>query len=157
MTLHIEAKWSKPVSLTLSNEVREIYTCADFESVPTNPGVYIFARRHGRAVTPLYVGQSGNLRKRLCQHLKSVPLMKSIHAAPTGSRIFIFCEPILRNGQQLPRVLDTLEDALIDHALAEGYALFNVQGTKRPAHTIDFSGNRTSEALAPRTMLLKAF
>jgi len=157
MTLHIEAQWSQPVALTLSNEVREIYTCNDIESVSTNAGVYIFARRHGNAVTPLYVGQSGNLRKRLCQHLNSVALMNSIRAAPTGSRIFIFCEPVLRKGQQLPRVLDTLENALIDHALAEGFALLNVQGTKRPAHTIEFSGNRTSEALAPRTMLLKAF
>lgn len=157
MTLHIEARWAQPVALTLSSEVREIYSCADIEEVPTSAGVYIFARRHGQAVTPLYVGQSGNLRHRLYQHLDSVALMNSIRAAPIGARIFIFCTPILRKGQQLPRVLDTLEDALIDHALAEGHALLNIQGTRRPTHTIEFSGNRTSEALAPRTMLLKAF
>lgn len=157
MTLHIDAQWAQPVSLVLSSAVGTIYSCPDIKSVSDEAGVYVFARTHGKTVTPLYIGQSGNLRKRLGQHLNSVALMDSMRAAPGSARVFLYCEPTIRKGQKIASVLDTLEDALIDHALAEGYALFNVQGTKRPTHTIKFSGNRTSEAIAPRTMLLKAF
>lgn len=157
MALHIKAHWAEPVTITLGDDKSEIYSCREIDEVPSTPGVYIFARRHGKTVKPLYIGQTGNLNKRLCQHLDSVSLMKGIKAAPTGTRLFLYCEPLLRRGQKLARVLDVLENALIDHALSEGHELFNVQGTKRPSHSIAFSGNRTSEALVPRTMLLRDF
>ena len=155
MALNIEARWAQPLALTISRAAHEIYFCPDHETIPDSPGVYVFARRHGEVTEPLYIGQSRNLYARLRQHLDSVSLMQSIREASAGARLFLYCEPILRPGQQLVRVLDTLEEALIDHALAEGHALLNVQGTRCPTHAITFSGNRTSEALAPRRMFVK--
>ena len=38
---------------------------------------------------------------------------------------------------------------------SEGHALFNKKGTKLPTDEISFIGNRTSESIAPRLMLVK--
>jgi len=157
MALNIDAVWAQPVALTLSRSNVAIYDCGGIESVPEDSGVYVFARAHGDLFSPIYIGRSTNLRSRLEQHLDTVSLMRQIQARPAGRRIFLYCEPFLHPGQQLARVLNTLETALISHALSEGHELLNVQGARRSSHKISFTGNRTSEAFAPRTMRVRAW
>jgi len=157
MSLNIDATWYKPLVLKDGNADNLIYSCPKFDSVPEAAGVYIFGREYGDAIFPLYIGRSTNLRLRLEQHLEhSVRLMNNIQKAPAGTRFFLFCTVSLKRGQKEESVLQTLESALISHALAEGHQLLNEQGTRRPNHTIRFKGNRTSEAIAPRFMRVRS-
>ncbi len=151
MSLNIEASWSQPIRLRLAR-FGAIYECEDPDRIPTESGVYIFGREHGEAAAPLYIGKALNLRRRIEQQLNSVRLMTGIREAERGGRFVIYCAPQLKRGQRAIRVITILERALIAHALAEDFELLQTQGTRTPNHTIRFSGNRTSEDLAPRRM-----
>jgi hypothetical protein len=155
MPLNIHAKWNQPVVLTLGG-AGAIYSCPDIGNVPDTAGVYVFYRQFGDNVIPLYIGMAANIRGRLEQYLNSVRLMVAIVNALAGGRYFMCCEVEFRRGQDRRKVLKTLESALIAHALAEGHELLNKQGIKRPNHTIQFTGNRASESLAPRFMRMRA-
>jgi len=155
VALKIEAHWHHP--LALREDPGAIYLCRGLKSVPETPGVYVFGRVHGDKAKPLYIGRTTNLQKRLSQHLESsTRLMVKVRDAPKGVRFFMSCEIKPKRGHQLEKVLRTLEEALIAHALAEGHQLFNKQGVLRPNHTIEFTGNRTSESIAPRYMRVRA-
>jgi hypothetical protein len=154
MPLNIEACWSKPVRLTVAT-AGAIYVCDELDRLPAAPGVYIFYRKHGERIEPLYIGKSGDVRNRVFQHLDSVRLMTAIYESQAGGRYVICCEPKVKSGQKMSRILGVLENALIDYAMAEGYELRQKQGTKRPNHQIKFIGNRTSEALVPRQMRVR--
>jgi hypothetical protein len=152
--LNIEGVWGTPVQLRVAAS-GAIYECPDLDSIPASPGIYIFYRKHGERVSPLYIGRSRNIRNRIKQHLNSVKLMQAIYEAQSGSRFVIYCEPITKPGQDLDKVLRLLENALIDHAMSEGHDLRQKQGTKPAHHTISFRGNRTSEAIAGRLMRVR--
>jgi len=72
-----------------------------------------------------------------------------------GARILIYCTVAAQSKDRAKSQVKIIEKALIHHAQAEGYELFNKKGTKLPTDSIKFSGNRTSEAIAPRLMLAK--
>jgi hypothetical protein len=154
MTLNIQAEWSKPITLNLAS-TGAIYEFPDFGMIPEECGVYIFGRQHGKTSTPLYIGRAINLRKRLSQQFDSVKLMSRIKDAETGGRFLIYCRAILKPGQKDTRVIAVMEDALIAHALSSGYLLLQKQGLKRPTHEITFTGNRSSERIAPRRMRVR--
>jgi len=155
--LNFEAHWEQPVQLIDGSEHGLIYYADGIEDLPTSPGAYVFARVHGDNVYPLYVGETTNIRSRLKSHFKtSVELMNSIKGAPTGKRIFLYCTIKTSSAKKRDAMLALLQRALIEHALSKGHELFNRQGTKIKAHTIRFTGNRTSEQTAPRTMYVKS-
>jgi hypothetical protein len=154
MPLNIEACWSKPVRLTVAS-AGAIYECRELDRLPAAPGVYVFYRQHGEQMDPLYIGKSTNVRKRVSEHLNSVRLMMAIYDSQAGGKHVICCEPSVRPGQKMSKILAVLENALIDYAMAEGFELKQKQGTKRPNHQIRFTGNRTSEALVPRHMRVR--
>jgi hypothetical protein len=151
--LNFNAHWEKPVQLIDGAKYGLIYYADGVEKLPAGPGAYVFARVHGDYAYPLYIGETTNIRSRLKSHFKgSVKLMNSIKGASTGKRIFLYCT--IKTGSEKKRdsMLTLLQRALIEHALSEGHELFNKQGTKIKAHTISFTGNRTSEQIAPRVM-----
>lgn len=142
MELHIN--WQNPVVLTEDPSRKLIYTC-ELDDIPAEAGVYVFARRYGDAQTPLYIGQSENVRKRIKQHFKkNVPLMNGIKNSQNGQKVILvgIFEP--RSAQQIERCLPILEKALMDSALAEGYELLNIRGTRQKTHTISMSGTKKS-------------
>lgn len=155
MTYKIDATWHKPMYLKDGQKENLIYACSQIDSVPNVPGVYVFGRTYGKKITPFYIGRGLKLRNRLEQQLNSVELMMSIMNADKGKRFIIFCTVNLKRGQKPLPIIQTLEAALISHALAEGHELFNEQGTKFKQHTIQFTGSRMSEALAPRFMRIR--
>lgn len=129
---------------------------SNIDRIPEQPGAYIFCRRHGDNLAPLYIGETANLRKRLIQHLKNdVSIMKGIENAPAGKRMFIYCQVRNKKGRRLRKVLEVLERALVEHALSEGHELLNTQLTKTKVHSISFKRNREAEKLVPRKMLIR--
>jgi predicted GIY-YIG superfamily endonuclease len=149
MPLNIQAIWHPPMPLKEAT-VGFGYSCPNAGAIPEAPGVYIFARKFSDTLSPLYVGKSKNLRRRVDQHLNSV------YSAKHGDRYFVFCEIKLLQGQKEQAVLRILETALIDHALTNNYELLQKQGTKRKNHTIKFSGTKISEEIAPKNMRVRA-
>lgn len=153
MALNIDATWSKPIELLDASNAQESYRVANLESIPEEAGAYIFARRHGASVEPIYIGETLDLRKRLEEHLlKNVRLMKGLEGAQAGKRLYLYCTVKPKRGQDIRKVLKVLQRALVEHALSAGHKLMNIQLTKTPLHTITFKGNRTSEKIAPRKM-----
>lgn len=153
--LSIDAKWAKPLKLLDGSKQQAIYRLADISKIPETPGAYVFARKHGVNWVPLYIGETENLRKRTEQNLNDVWLMKGIESSSSGRRLFLYCEVKTKKDQKLKKVLEVLQEALIEHAMSAGHQLLNTQLTKKKTHTITFKGNRASEKLAPRTMYVR--
>jgi hypothetical protein len=153
-TVKIDLKWEKPIRLRDGSRANLIYSIG-LERVADKAGVYIFARRFGKSVVPLYVGQAVRLRNRIEQQLNNVRLMMGLKQARTGRRILLVARLIAHRGQQKRKVLGIVESALIKRALAEGHDLLNQQGTKTKVHAIRSKGNSSSRQVAPLTMFVE--
>lgn len=152
MALNLEVEWLRPLPLKDGRADRLIYS-VDLERVPKRSGVYVFARKFGAAVIPVYIGQSEDFRIRIKTHLyANVLLMRGIEDQPNGKRVLLFAALRTKRGQQLDKCLDLLERTLISFALAEGHELFNDQGTKPATHSLSFSGKKEWHRPFPRRM-----
>ena len=85
ISLNIQAVWSRPLALKLVNS-GAIYQCPEIDSIPYEPGCYIFGRAFDDYAAPLYIGKALMLRKRIEQKLDSVKLMMGIREAQRGGR-----------------------------------------------------------------------
>jgi hypothetical protein len=154
--MEIRIVWQQPIPLVDGSKQSLIYVPRDTAAIPGRPGVYIFGRRYGDTVSPLYIGKAENLAKRIEQQMNNVRLMKGIENAPTGERILLLGELSLRPGQRVPRVLEVVENALIEFALTNEHEILNKQGTRTPFHTLTFEGNRSSRQVAPLRMNVRS-
>lgn len=153
--MKIKIHWT--TALTLRADPQLIHSPSVLESVDDVPGVYVFARKYGSRVTPLYVGKALNLKGRIKQQLNNLRLMRQIQDwEKNGARVLLLGYLKVHGSQDVGTALDVIERALIEHGLAEGHPLVNVQGTRTPFHTLSFTGNRMSEQVAPRQMFVKA-
>jgi hypothetical protein len=113
----------------------------DFDVIPNEPSIYMFARRFGLRMEVLYVGKAGSLRRRVKQQLNNLKLMQAIDDSAIGPRMLIFRTLNCRPGQRAEVVLEIVERALIDHFTEKGDQLINKLGTKLPVDIIEFEGN----------------
>jgi excinuclease UvrABC nuclease subunit len=127
--------WHRPITLRSGYKENLIYTVNE-DKIPDVPGIYIFARKYGRAMEPLYVGRAVDLQARIIQQLNNTRLMVGIKKAAVGYRTLLLAELVTKPGQQLDKALKIVESGFIKHYLAEGYDLLNIQGTQLTRHTI---------------------
>jgi hypothetical protein len=154
--MQISVEWGKPIKLHDGTSENLIYRIDNLENLPNGPGVYVFARKFGRNIVPLYIGRAVRLRRRIEQQLlTNVQLMMSIRKAEIGHRILLIGKLDLKPGQKVPKVLSILEPALIEYALAEGHELFNIAGAKTPVDRILSKGNLASRRVAPLRMNIR--
>lgn len=153
--MKIDLKWDRPLNLKDGAKDNQIYNCRGLDRYSGRPGVYIFARKFGGKVAPLYVGQASRLRNRIEGQFNNLRLMIGIKNAPIGRRVLLIARLRLKRGQQMGKVLDIVESALIKHALVEGHDLLNHQGTRTRAHVVRSKGNSSSRQVAPLTMLVE--
>jgi hypothetical protein len=151
--MKIDVKWERPLRLRIDAQQNVIYKIAGLERLPKKACVYVFVRMHGQTVEPLYIGQATRLRSRIKEQLNNVALMQQIKKASAGHRFLLVGRLKLHPGQQESKVLEIVEKALIKRALAEGYDIFNKQGTKTPVHEIRSRGNKAFRKLMPTKML----
>ena len=149
MAKNIKVKWGKPRRLVKCPEKIRLGFIMKFrgehervlENITNGPGVYFFARKHGRTykntLLPLYVGRAKNVRRRIKQHFNSVKLMTRIRDAATGGRVLVV-GTIERDAERSGVIV---ERVLIKKAMADGCNLINKQGTRIKADSIQFSGN----------------
>jgi hypothetical protein len=148
----ISLKWDKPIRLKDGSKLNQIYHCAGLDRFSGKPGVYVFARKYGKSVVPLYVGQASRLRGRIEGQFNNLKLMMGIKKAHAGHRILLIARVYLKPGQRMSKVLDIVESAIIKNARAQGHDLLNQQGTKTSVHAISSKGNTSSRQVAPRMM-----
>lgn len=151
--MKIDLVWDKPMRLKDGSRVNQIYHCRGLDRYSGKSGVYVFARKFGNTVAPLYIGQASRLRPRLEGQFNNLRLMMAIKKAHAGRRILLVARLKLKRGQRMSKVLDVVESALIKHSLAQGHDLLNQQGTKTRVHAIRSKGNNSSRQIAPLTML----
>ncbi len=143
--MQIDVRWHKPIVLRNGRKQHLVYTVDGLDQWAGMTGVYVFARQFGTHLIPLYIGKANDVAKRIEQHLNTTKLMLGIkqgvdHDDPPGRRVVVAGEFLAKPGQSKGSCISIIESALIAHALASGYSLLNIKGTKRPAHDIDFVG-----------------
>jgi len=153
--MDIGLRWLESIDLVEGGALIYDIEENDWDYIPEEPGVYIFARMHGDAIAPLYIGRATNLSERIWQQLNNnVRLMRGLEDAQSGYRVLLVGELVPRPGQRIASALRLAESALIRSALVEGYELLNIQGTRTPVHTLRSSGNRDARSWLPATTML---
>jgi hypothetical protein len=154
--MKLKVHWHRPLILREGRRDENlVYACDDLDSIPRKPGIYVFARRFGAAVIPLYVGQAVNLHGRVKKQLNNVQLMMGVQNMEKGRRILLIGEFIPTSGQQAESALDVLERAYIENSLTGGYELLNKQGTRTPVHSLLSQGKKGFHSPFPRRMNIK--
>lgn len=151
--MKLNIKWNKPIALVKEKNNGLIYSLK-LDKVPDAPGIYIFGRLYGTTYEALYVGKSGNLRKRIKEHLNNLKLMKHLEKAKSGERIMITGQAVTLPGQKLEDVIRILERAFISHFLEKGHDLVNVNGVAIKHHEINSEGP-FKKSFIPSKILVK--
>jgi len=126
----------------------------DLSSIPSSgTGVYLFCRRHGRTLSPQYIGRSRRLRQRIREHLERVSLVRALSAGEVGRRVVLVAMVEPRQGQSPHRVAQEVEGMLIRHFRA-AFDLVNEKGTRSPRRMVRWSGTRAYQHLVPRELPL---
>lgn len=155
--MKLNIRWAKPIPLLDGDHQDLIYVANDLDSWWGVPGVYMFARIFDQGVYPLYIGKAENIGQRAWQHFKSsTKLMTGIKKSANGARVFIPGEFSPKPGQNTKKCIALIERTLIDYALAHGYELLNIQGTKTPLHELSLSGYLGARNITGKNLTFKA-
>ena len=103
--MDIDIEWQEPIQLTQFKKI-----IVDEKKLPeeieNSGGVYFFSRKYGDTYEPFYIGETGKLKTRLGQHLKSKQLadvLRGINDSgkiiKAGDRFFHFGYFIAKGGQ----------------------------------------------------------
>lgn len=149
--MEIDATWAAPIDLALNNDGYEL----DLGAVEDIPAVYLIGRRFGDKRVPLYIGRTAKLKRRMKQHMDSRRFMTALGNFPNGTRFLAWATFRLKQGQRLVRVMRIVERGLILHALSDNHQLINIQGTKTPVDTVNFTGNLEARNIFRMTVLVR--
>jgi hypothetical protein len=111
-------------------------------------GVYVFCRRHGRTLSPQYIGRSRCLRRRIREHLERVSLVRALAEGECGRRVVLVAMVEPRRGQKAHRVAAEVESFLIRHFGAE-FDLVNEKGHRAPRRRVRWHGGKAYRDLIP--------
>jgi hypothetical protein len=139
LAMELRLEWGRPVKMKHAGKNSIGYN-VDLAKITNRAGVYIFGRRYGSQFEALYVGKSGNLRKRVRGHLNNLKLTQHLRNASSGRRLVLAARLLAKPGQRLSKCMALAERALIRHFLSEGDDLVNMQGTRIRRHQLASSG-----------------
>ncbi len=151
--MDIDIEWQEPIQLTRFKKI-----IVDEKKLPeeieNSGGVYFFSRKYGDTYEPFYIGETGKLKTRLGQHLKSKQLadvLRGINDSgkiiKAGDRFFHFGYFIAKGGQDGGKCRKIVQKFLVMEALSQDITLLNVQLTARKTHAITFSGTKKARAI----------
>jgi len=153
--MDLEIKWHQPIPLVDGDDEDLIYAIKNLEDWEGYPAVYMFCRKYGKNIAPLYIGRTADVAARIKQHLNTTKMMRAIAKSQNGEKVLVVGELIVKSGQKIDKSLRVVEEALIEHALAEGYELINKSGTKTPVHAISYSGFKSAKDFSGASMYAK--
>jgi hypothetical protein len=148
--MKISVTWQVPIALP--GYARELIDTFDFEDLPEEAGVYIFARRFGSKITAIYVGKAEVLRVRIRQQLNNNLLMRALDEAPNGERVLICGTFNGKRGARSSKWLKTVEEALITHFTEQQHELINKRGVLLQFDEIEFEGSRIATRATGRAL-----
>ncbi len=165
--MKIELEWTGPIKLKPVNTGGYNFEAIE-DDLPSEAGIYVFARKFGSSYSPIYIGKARNIRNRLKTQFRSLPLMVKVKnwnqtnaedasMALNGTRV-LFIGNLLKPSAvaQIENALRITERSLIEHALTEGHNIVNIQMTRTKYDEIISNGVKATAAFAPRSMLVKA-
>ena len=163
MSLNIQVKWSKPISLKMlpagGDRIIDLAQKNDWNKIPTEPGVYFFGRiskNKDYPLYPLYIGRADDIKLRIKQHFDgSVALMNKLGNKKKygrGVRVLVVGNIPIQKGQRSDDVLRITESALIEQAIHDEWNLFNKKGTKTRFDNIELAGYRGATNIFGRTI-----
>ena len=153
--MNVGISWHRPIKLgtkaTFAKKVSEF----SLEDVPTSAGIYVFARKFGKNLAPIYIGKALNLRSRMKTQFNNHKLVAALTNEKSGDRVLLF--GIIESGSEdlLKKKIKLAERTHIEHALTAGYRLINVQLTKGPINSVETSGVKPQNHPFPHVMLSK--
>ncbi len=153
--MKLELKWHLPQKLKDGSNNGLIYEIQGIDQWDDVAGVYMFCRKYGKSVVPLYIGQAIDIGSRIKQHLNSVKLMNGIKDSLSGDKILIVGQFIPKPGQDKKKSISIIEKALIEHCLVEGIELLNKQGTKTKFHEVSVSGYLPARHITGQSIFTK--
>ena len=153
--MDISVFWHEPITMKDGSSDNMTYTIEGIDRFDEVSGVYMFCRKYKNKLIPLYIGKALNIDSRIKQQLNANRLMNAIENASAGERMLVIGEFRGKPGQQREKCIRMVEKALIGHALAEGYVLINLLGTKTPHHKMSFTGNSLMKEFTGSTMYIK--
>src|SRR5690606_777412 len=129
--MELRVQWHKPIKLLDGAEENLIYTAKGLDEWWGVPGVYMFARKFGGYLHLFDIGNAEDIGRRVTKHFESsAKLINSLKNSANGLKVLVPGEFKPRQGQNTKSCIQLIERALIDHVLAEGYELLNVQGAR---------------------------
>lgn len=143
--MKISGTWN--TALELRREKGTTTYTTDLDSIANAAGVYVFCIKHGTTYDALYVGKAEKLRNRIKQQLNNNKLMNVLAKKRRGTRLLFVCEISTKQGQTHTKNIGIVEAALIEQFLWDGHSIVNDKGTKRPTHSISFTGTQASRKL----------
>lgn len=154
MAMSIEVVWQNPIVLGVSPKGGFVtLNLWDEDNIPQESGVYFFASarkdrgKKSAKLTPLYIGEGGNIRKRIKDHLDILSFVKHLKfESPPGNKVVVVGIITPQKGQSPAKARKIVEDALISKVVSSHNAdyLLNERGTKKQQHLISLKGNRAT-------------
>lgn len=151
--MEITVKWQKPIQLTRNKKIL-INKDEIPESIEQRAGVYFFSRRFGNSYIPFYIGQTGNLRKRLRDHLNSATIVLVLpgingnhEIIKKGARFFHYAYFKGKRGQQPDKCLSIVQKHLIRDAVRMKLPILNEQLTTIRTHTLFLEGSKIARGV----------
>ena len=130
-----QLKWVKGPEIKVTSRLN--VKCR-FEELPERMGVYCIVRMLQSRRDVLYVGYSSNLRKRLIQHARQVPIMQHVHESGRGKKFIVYVHG--NNSSAKEKAFRMIEKALIQYFTIHGSTLHNKKSTRLDFESIQNAG-----------------
>jgi hypothetical protein len=160
--MNITIDWQIPLQLTRHKKII-IDPKSIAEWIEARPGVYMFTRKFGENFVPFYIGETLSVQDRLKAHLKSVQIADVLRGLSgdteikKGTRHFNF--GYLRGNFQkdgTKKRLEIVQRYLIRTAIEQDIPILNSSLTKRPTHTLAFSGGPKARVYLDKAATIEA-
>ena len=127
--MNIVVEWQKPILLSRFNKL--CFANPVFPQIEPIAGVYFFSRKFATVYEPFYVGETGDLRRRVREHLESAKIFKILSGLDDnfkhGARYLHYGYMTGRKTKNAAKRRHIVQEFLIERALAEDIPLLNTQ------------------------------
>ncbi len=153
--MDIKINWVQSMELLDGTSNDMVYVLPEKFKIPTEAGIYIFARKYGETISAVYIGKADNLRQRLEQQFDKVQLMMALRNSGKGKKVLLWGRIKTKGKKKLSKIFKIIEPHFIEYATINGHELVNIKGTKSATHKITNVGNLDIRKILKNKMNLK--
>jgi len=163
--MKVEIEWMDPIDLKGKNHNSGGYDEEFLKNIEPVPGVYVFTRKYGQKFTPIYIGKSKDLRRRLKIQMNNLKLMEQLRnghpknsnslSAINGKRVLFVGYSRTASAANKDKAIELAEKGLIEFAMSNGFPIVNIHGTIVKYHEIIASGAGETKGFMPDRILVR--